>query len=372
MNIRAKQIYYKGNWRGDALITIKDHIIEHISDYDNETPYDYEAAVVIPGLIDIQLNGGGGYFFTNDIGEKAMQTIEHTHLNYGTTGYLITLTTSAFHQIFTAIEVVKNFQRNGKNGLLGLHIEGPYINHAKKGAHPAKWIRQPDDKELAAIINSGKDVIKVMTIAPELFTDRQIGMLVEAGIIVSAGHSNATFEEASHAFSNGVTMATHFFNAMSAFDSRSPGLVGALFDRPDIWANIIVDGKHVHYKSIDLAYRMKKDRLFLISDASFKDEPGLNKNFGDTRVIFKDGFYYTEEGKLAGSSLSMFEAMQNSVAHTSISFETAIDMATTRPFDCIGMEGGVIKEGADADLLLLNEDHQLEQVVFKGHLHSST
>ncbi len=365
MIIRAHHLFRHDTFEKDQLIYIKGNKIERMVEYRDE-PYDQEAHYVIPGLIDVQLNGGGGFFFTNDISEPGIHTIEKTHLKYGTTGYLITLTTCPFPNIFDAIELVKEYQKRPFNGLLGLHIEGPYLNHEKKGAHPAKWIRKPNDKELAAIIKAGRDVIKIITIAPELFSARQINMIRDAGITISAGHSNATYEEAINFFSKGVTMATHLFNAMSAFESRSPGLVGALFDREDIWANIIVDGKHVHYKSVDLAYRMKKNRLFLISDASFKDEPGTKKNFGDTQVLFKNGFYYTLEGRLAGSSLSMLEAVKNSAANTSISFETAIQMATSRPLNCLGMTGGEIKPGKDADLILLDDNQELQSVIFKG------
>lgn len=371
MRFFGKQVYVEGQFVQNQIVDLDGQTIVGI--YAQTTKdvgaVDAYAEYIIPGLIDLQLNGGGGYFFANAPSRKSIETIANTHLKYGTTSYLITLTTSSLENIFDGIQVVKECMAEGMSGLLGMHLEGPYLNPIKKGAHPEAWIRVPTDEELQKLIELGRDVIKVITIAPECFKPHQIAMLKEAGWVISAGHSMATYEEAQSAFSNGVTKVTHLYNAMSPFESRKPGLVGATLLSDQVWPSIIADGKHVHYASLEAAYRMLPERLFLISDASFKDEPGVEKQFGDTKVIFKDGFYYTETGRLAGSSLSMFEAVENCVKHTSIPLETAIEMASSRPLKVILGENsgvGALSRGFDADMLFLDNAFNIQNVIFKG------
>ena len=366
MVLTNAKVFLNGAFHDDKTIIIEQGKIQSIVPKGQVKGLDLEGRYLIPGLVDLQLNGGGGRFFANDISVESIRRIQEVNLKYGTTSFLITLTTCAYDLIFEAIEVVRNFQAKFP-GLLGLHVEGPYINPIKKGAHPLEFVRQPETKELQQILEAGKDVIKMITIAPEVFDADQIKLLVDSGISISAGHSNATYQEALKGFDQGISMATHLYNAMSALESRAPGMVGAVLNREEVWTSIIADGKHVDYAAIDLAYRLKKDRLVLISDAAFKEEAGRIFQFGATKVVERDGFYYTEEGRLAGSSISMYEAMQNMMEHVGVPVEEAVAMASERPAAIISAQSvGTIQEGMWADLLVLDENWQLEQVYFRG------
>lgn len=362
------KVFLNGSFQEGIAIHVADSKIRALEQTTKADDLDLKGKLVVPGCIDLQLNGGGGVFFANDVSIEGIRQIHKTHLKYGTTSFLITLTTSAFENISKAIDVVRAYQKQ-YSGLLGLHIEGPYINPIKKGAHPQEYIREPNLEEIKTFMEYGKDVIKILTIAPEVCSPEILDYLKSTGVTISAGHSMATYEEATKSFGAGVNMITHLYNAMSPLESRAPGLVGAAMNRPDIWASIIVDGKHCDYASIELAYKLKKERLILISDAAYKDEVGTSFQFGATKVRYIDGFYYNQEGRLAGSSISMYEAVLNSSNHANIPFEVSLEMASKRPAELLGLSGvGEIAVGCDADLLILNEDRSLEMVLFKGKM----
>lgn len=351
---------------GKTLLIAGGKIEKIIPSTEEKNGLDLTGKYILPGLIDLQLNGGGGCFFANDISVEGIRQIHRTHLNYGTTSFLITLTTSKFENIFKAIEVVKEYQKIYP-GLLGLHVEGPYLNPIKKGAHPLEFIRKPSIQELKDIIEAGKGIIKILTIAPEIFSEEAMQLLRASGITLSAGHSEATYAQAEKGFQQGISLVTHLYNAMSQLGSRAPGLVGATLNHPEIWSSIIVDGKHCDYAAIELAYKLKKERLVLISDAAFKDEEGDSFQFGSTKVTYKDGFYYTQENRLAGSSISMYEAVLNSTTHANIPFEEAIKMASSKPAKIIqAAKVGSIKEGNNADLLILNKDLSIYKIFING------
>ena len=170
-------------------------------------------------------------------------------------------------KILEAIEDVKKFMSTHNKGVLGMHLEGPFINPEKRGAHNKDVIRKPSNAELEEIIRYGKGVIKVMTIAPEQFTDEQLEMLLESGIILSAGHSATSYEQAQYYFNKGIHLVTHLYNAMTQMGHRNPGTVGAVFDNDEVYAPIILDGAHCDYAAARIAYKIKRDKLFLISDA---------------------------------------------------------------------------------------------------------
>lgn len=362
------KVFLNGSFQEGITIQIADGKVEALEQKALKGALDLKGKLVVPGCIDLQLNGGGGVFFANNVSVAGIRQIHNTHLKYGTTSFLITLTTSAFENISKAIDVVRAYQKQ-YSGLLGLHIEGPYINPIKKGAHPAEYIRVPNLEEIKTFMEYGKDVIKILTIAPELCSPAMLTYLKSTGVTLSAGHSMASYEEATKSFGAGVNMVTHLFNAMSPLESRAPGLVGAAMNHPNIWASIIVDGKHCDYASIELAYKLKKERLILISDAAYKDEVGSSFQFGATKVSYIDGFYYNQEGRLAGSSISMYEAVLNSSKYANIPFEVSLEMASKRPAEILDiLEVGKIAVGCDADLLILNEDRSLEKVLFKGKI----
>lgn len=326
---------------------------------------DLKGDYVIPGFIDVQVNGGGGAFFTKELSHESIDKMYEAHLEYGTTSLLPTLISTSHDRILQAIKVVG--EKMSDSGVIGMHLEGPYFNLAKKGAHYEKFIHSPSDQEINDIAKHGKNIIKVLTLAPEEVKPKHIRQLVDAGIKVSAGHSNATYEQAEEAFKNGVTKVTHLFNAMSKFDSRTPGLVGAYFNS-DVWGAIIVDGIHVDLASVRIAHKLANGRLFLVSDASFVQEPVDIFEFDGFNLHNKDGNYYTEDGVLAGSSICMYDAFKICVESLHIPLLEAVRMSSSYPSTFLGMQDkiGFIKEGLEADLIFLDKSLRITQILKSG------
>lgn len=203
---------------------------------------------IAPGFIDTHINGGEKHYFTQYPTEETIQDIYESSLALGTTHVLPCLITSPLENILKGIEVTRSYmQKNPGSGVLGMHLEGPFLNLAKRGAHLAAYVRKPTNAELEEIIRYGKDVIKIMTIAAENFTDEQLNLLLENGIKISLGHSNATYKQAQHAYQKGIGLCTHLYNAMTQMGHREPGVVGATFDNPEVYAPIILDGFHCDY-----------------------------------------------------------------------------------------------------------------------------
>ena len=327
--------------------------------------FDLKGNYLVPGFVDLQVNGGADVFFSNNITEEAIGQIYADHLRRGTTCILPTLISSPLPDILKAIEAVKTYMRH-KPGVAGLHLEGPFLNLSKKGAHNPAYIRAPDDGELMQILDAGEGVIKMITVAPELFTDEQIAHILSKDIIISAGHSNITSQQAGKYFSKGVACVTHLFNAMSQFGSREPGLAGAALDA-DVYAGIIVDGGHCDYAAVRIAHRLKAGRLFLVSDSTFISAKELEMN-GIKFIPTKTGFV-NAEGNLAGSNITMADAVKNSVNKVGIPLAGAIKMAAEIPLEIIGLSEsrGKIKPGFIADLVVLSKkDLSVDRVIKDG------
>ena len=327
---------------------------------------DVKGDYVIPGFIDLQLNGAAGTVFKFDLNEYSLKKTFETHLKYGTTSWLPTMVSASHADIIKSIEVVKEFQ--GRYGILGMHLEASYFNIKKRGAHQSEFIRKPNDEELLEIVKKGAGVIKFMTIAPEMFTDKQINLLTDSGIKLSAGHSNASYTQSQHAFNMGVSKVTHLYNAMSSFTSREPGLTGAVLDNENIYAGIIVDGVHSHYSSVRIAVKLKKDKLILVSDSSFLEHPEKEFFIYGMKVIQNGGYCISVDGTLAGSNIAMYHGFYNMVNHVGIPKERAVDMASLVPAKYLGIDGfyGKIEKGSFADFVILNKDLQIKGVINKG------
>ncbi|CAG5004486.1 N-acetylglucosamine-6-phosphate deacetylase [Dyadobacter sp. CECT 9275] len=290
------------------------------------------------GLFDSHVNGGERHHFTQKADEETIDDIYQSSVHTGAAYVLPTLITSSTENILKGIEATRNYiAKNPGTGVLGMHLEGPFLNPAKRGAHLKEFVRKPSDAELTEIIDHGKGIIKLITIAPEMFREDQLLMLLESGITVSAGHSNATYEEAQAAFGHGINLVTHLYNAMSAFQHREPGLVGATFDNPYVYAPIIIDGIHCDYGAASVAYKIKKDRLFLISDALFLGEKVTEFKWGGFDASLKNGRYTNSEGNLAGATISLADAVRNAVKKVGIPLQEAIEMATLRPAKALNM-----------------------------------
>ena len=323
----------------------------------NATLLDAAGKNLSPAFIDIQPNGGYDLYFTREVSEFALDDMYQASTDHGTGYILPTLITSEHTTIIKAIDIVKKY-REKQPGVLGMHLEGPFLNVEKRGAHPANIIRQPTDEELRKIIDVGRDVIKIITIAPENFTDYQLDMLLDSGINISLGHTMINYEQAQYYFSKGIRLVTHLFNAMTQMGHRDPGLVGAVFDNEAVYAPLILDGGHCHYAAARIALKQKGDKLILLSDAAFLGRKKQRFDWENLSIQMVDGYYRDASGNLGGAAISMVDAIRNAVLHLEVTLEEAVRMATSKVARAIGLEDqlGFIRPGYDARFALFNDD----------------
>lgn len=313
-------------------------------------------------FFDTHINGGEKLYMTQEVSMEAIDDIFTASLKTGTFYVLPCVITSSLENILKGLEAIKNYMNlNPKSGVVGLHLEGPFLNPVKRGAHLAKYVRKPSNTELAKILEAGKGLIKIMTIAPEQFTEDQIQMIQNAGICISAGHSNATNLEANRSFDLGINLVTHLFNAMSGLHHRKPGLVGSTLARKEVWAPIILDGKHCDFDAAKVAFNAKPDKLFIISDALFLGQRKLKFQWEEFDATLINGEYINADGNLAGSAVSMGECIKNAVEQVNIPLETAIDMATERPAKALGVEKEIGKINVGYPSIFTSFNNELNQ-----------
>jgi N-acetylglucosamine-6-phosphate deacetylase len=360
--------------RDQFLVFEDDKIIGFYDDLDNFQDIkilDFKNKFCVPGFIDLQINGGAGIYFIQDFSLDAIDSIARTYRKYGTTSFFPTQVSTGLKNIYNGIHSVREAMKNPLSGVLGIHVEGPFLNPVKRGAHQVRYVIPPTMKELEKMIAEGKDTIGLLTIAPELFSDEQLKLLRDSGIRLSAGHSNATFEQAKTFYKKGISKVTHLYNAMSAFQSRDPGLIGAFFDSPELYGGIIADGKHVDYTSLRIAHRLKKGKLFFVTDSVFVDFRGTKFEFDGFNIRLENGAFVNEENNLAGAAITMQDAIYNSINYAQIPEEDAFRMATSIPAEYLDMSDriGNLKAGAFADFVILDEEYQIEEVYFRGVKH---
>jgi len=318
---------------------------------------DLGGAHLLPGFIDCQVNGGGGALFNDDPSVATIRTIGAAHRRFGTTAFLPTLISEDFTVIARAIKAVREAISSGVPGVAGVHIEGPFINEARRGVHDSAKIRDLDARDIALLSSLGTGRTLV-TLAPEMTTPATLRHLAREGVVLSAGHTDGTFDEVSAALKNGVRGVTHLFNAMSPLHHREPGAAGAALADPDCWCGLIVDGQHVHPAVLKIALAAKRaDRFMLVTDAmpsvgSDRDSFMLHGR----RVHVKDGICVDEAGTLAGSSIDMATSVRNCVQMLGLPLERAARMASTYPAQFLGLEGdmGRIAAGQRANLVALD------------------
>lgn len=330
---------------------------------------DGQGMIAAPGFIDLQLNGCGGVMFNDAITVATLDRMHRTNLGSGTTSFLPTLITTSDAAMREAIAVVADYRRQYPDRVLGLHLEGPYLNPQRRGIHEAAYVRSPDAAMIDQLVAAGPEVIKLMTLAPEIVPVATIQRLVEAGIRVSAGHSAASFEAAIAGFEAGIGMVTHLFNAMSPWQGRSPGLVGAAFQQDQVYAGIIADGHHVHYASIQLAHRIKGDHLLLVTDATPPVGTTMPSfRIGGQEVFYRDGRCVSAEGTLGGSALTMVAAVRNCVQQVGIPLAEALRMATLYPARAIGIDDslGRLAPGYGANVVVLDPQDLTVQAMIEG------
>ena len=329
---------------------------------------DLRGAALVPGFVDAQVNGGGGVLFNDGPTVEAIRAIGRAHRHFGTTGFLPTLISDDLSVIAEALEAVREAIAAKLPGLIGVHIEGPFISAQRTGAHDPAKVRDLDERgvQLLTSLGVGRTLV---TLAPELTTPGTIRRLGAAGIVVSAGHTNATFDEMRAALTAGVRGVTHLFNAMSPLTHREPGVVGAALHDPECWCGLIVDGRHVHPAVLQLALRSKRpDRFMLVTDAMpcVGGQPSFLLQ--GRRIEVRDGVCVDENGTLAGSALDMATAVRNCVELLGVPLEQAARMASTYPAQFLGLgsELGQIAPGYRASLVALDEDMRVTATWIDG------
>lgn len=320
---------------------------------------DLHGRYLAPGFIDTQVNGGGDVLFNDAPTVDGLRTIAQAHRKFGTTGMMPTLISDDVEVMLRAIAAVREAIAAGVPGILGIHLEGPYLAPARKGVHNPDKFHTPGEDELDRIasLDNGKTIL---TLAPERFDDATLRALAARGVLLSAGHTAADYERLRSAFANGVSGVTHLFNAMTPLGSREPGGVGACLDDPGSWCGVIVDGEHVHDASLRIAIAAKpRGKIMLVTDA-MPPVGGVNADFvlyGETMTC-RDGKCSTASGTLAGSALDMATAVRNSVRRLGLPLEEACRMASAYPADFLGLGGelGRIAPGYRADLVALDDE----------------
>ncbi len=305
-------------------------------------------AILAPAFIDLQIYGAYEKLFAVYPETESLKLLNE-YSNRGGAAYCMpTVATNEPEVFFKCIDAVKKYWQQGGEGILGLHAEGPWINKLKRGAHIESLIHSPTLNEAKELLEYGKGVIKIITLAPEVCSKEVIELIRSYGIRIFAGHSNATYEEAMQGFNNGIAAVTHLYNAMSPLYHRSPGLVGAAFDHPKVMASIIADGFHVDYAAIKIAKKIMLQRLFAITDAVTITNKGYYQHQ-------PEGDKYTAGKILSGSALTMYKAMQNLVTHCGIELAEALRMCSLYPARAMQMDNklGRIAKGYTAKMVLL-------------------
>jgi len=357
---------------GQALLFEGNTITELVTDTDvpvGTHVVKAEGHTLLPGFIDIQVNGGGGVLFNEQPTIEGIRGIMAAHRNFGTTGMLPTLISDDLDIVAKAIRAVDDAIEANIPGILGIHIEGPFLSRQKKGAHDATKFRILDDKAVA-LLSSLENGITHVTLAPEETSPEMIRKLVNNGVIVSMGHTNATYEQAVTGLKAGISGFTHLFNAMTQMVGREPGVVGAALSERNSYAGIIVDGFHVNPASLKAAANAKGiDKLMLVTDAM--PSVGLaDKSFHiqGTKVIVKDGKCSFADGTLAGSDLDMISAVKNARDWLGLDLAGAAHMASRVPAEFLGINAthGDLGPGKRASFVVVDDQLRIQQTWIEG------
>ncbi len=330
---------------------------------------DLKGALLAPGFIDIQVNGGGGVLFNDAPTVDTIARIGLAHRQFGTTGFFPTLISDDLAVVEKAIEAVDDAIAQGVPGVLGIHLEGPFLNVAKKGIHDSgKFLTLTEQHiKLLTSLKRGKTLI---TLAPENTTPEILRALAGTGAVIAAGHTNANYAQMHDALANGVTGFTHLFNAMTPMQSRAPGVVGAALEDEKSWCGIIADARHVSPVTLKIALRCKPlSQFILVTDAM--PTVGHSEDFfmlQGQKITVKDGVCQSESGTLAGSHLNMLQAVNNTISMLNIAPEDALYMASRNAANFMGLGDavGTIKTGQAASFVALNEKFEIDRVWIDG------
>jgi N-acetylglucosamine-6-phosphate deacetylase len=358
----ADKIFTGDNWLTDHAIIIEESIIKEIIPSISIPPgigvKKFPGSIAAPALMDLQIYGAYEKLLAVYPEADSLSKLTDYCRSGGAAYCMPTVATNATAIFFQCIDAVRDYWNKGGEGVLGLHVEGPWINAVKKGAHPEQFIYSPSMKQVKELLDYGKGVIKIITLAPEVCSDDIIKYIIEQGIVVSAGHSNATYQQAMHGFAQNIPVATHLYNAMSPLQHRAPGLLGAIFDHSTVKSSIIPDGYHVDFAAIRIAKQVMKERLFVITDAVTETDAGIYKH----KLV---GEKYESDGILSGSALKMNKAVYNLVNYCNIELGEALRMCSLYPAQVMGLDNklGKIQKGYDASIVLLDNNLDVVEIM---------
>ncbi|TCP30198.1 N-acetylglucosamine 6-phosphate deacetylase [Scopulibacillus darangshiensis] len=378
MRITGPAIYTENGWIENGSVKITNEKIsamdEMIINKDGEDLFDFPSDYkCLPGMIDVHIHGAGGSD-TMDASPEALSNIAQTLPKEATTGFLATTITQEPAAIEKAIKNAGDYIKNQPSGqaeILGIHLEGPFLNQEKAGAQPPEYILDGDLDLFEAWQKLSGDNIKLVTVAPEIKNGlKLINYLSVHGVVASIGHSNGGFRDVANAVEAGATHVTHLFNGMSGLHHREPGVVGGALLHDELYAEMIVDGIHICPETVDLAYRQKgPGKTILITDAMrAKCMKNGTYDLGGQEVTVTDGKAVLASGSLAGSVLKMDQAMQNMMAFTAAKLEDIVEMGSVNPAMQCGVydRKGSITRGKDADLIILDDNNQLVMTICRG------
>ncbi len=361
----ADKIFTGSEWFVDHAVITKDNVVTAIvpaSTLDRSIEVkNYSGHFLAPAFIDIQIYGAHKKLFAVYPTPHTLSLIYDYCKKGGASLFLPTVATNSLTVFHQCIDAVRAYWQQGGKGVYGLHLEGPWINKIKRGAHIESFIHTPTESEVSQLLEYGKEVIKMITLAPEVCSIDSIKRIQAEGIIVSAGHSNATYKEATLAFDNGISTATHLYNAMSALQHREPGMVGALFNHQNANCSVIPDGYHVSFEAIQIAKSAMNERLFVITDAVTDTAEGPYQH------EWKEDKYECN-GVLSGSALTMYKAFYNLVQQVGLEVEEALRMCSLYPAQVLGCSdtNGKIAPGAAAQFIILKNNLELAEVITAG------
>ena len=360
MQLKCERLLSSNIWLNNQTLSIEhDKIISIRPTTENDAHLPLCQGSLVPGFIDVQVNGGGGVLFNQQPSVAALTQMSQAHLRFGSTGLMPTLITDELPVMRQAAQAIADAVSQNTAGILGVHFEGPHLSRPKKGVHDASFIRPLSDDELALYMR--KDLGRVIvTIAPENVAPDIITLMSENGIKVCLGHSNADADTVLKAIEAGADGFTHLFNAMSAMQSRAPGMVGVALNTPKTYAGLILDHYHIDPICSEIAIKIKGiHKIMLVTDAmgliGTDDDSFM---FGDQKITRIGNKLTTDNGTLAGSHLDMLSAVKHAVNDLNLPLEDAIAMASTTPANYLGLRAshGDIAVGQQADLVLLDDD----------------
>jgi len=369
--VNGRVLLDEGFATGQAVLVEGDRIsaIVRESDARGAVRVDLGGGLLLPGFIDVQVNGGGGALFNDSRDVDTIRRIGAAHRQFGTTGYLPTLISDDLAVVDEAMRAAGAAMDAGVPGVLGIHVEGPFLNETRKGVHDASWFRELDEGgvRLLTSLRQGRTLV---TLAPEMTTPGFIDKLAAAGVIVCAGHTDASYADIKEALAHGLQGFTHLFNAMSQLTSRRPGAVGAALEDAESWCGIIVDGQHVDPAVLRIALRCKRrDRFMLVTDA-MPSVGAAQKSFTlQGRAISVDGAACVDEdGNLAGSDMDMAGTVRNAVQMLGLTLPEAVRMASLHPAAFLGLadDVGRIAPGLRANLVLADDQLAVRETWIDG------